>query len=116
MKKLLSIILACALLAVPFAITTMAAADSCCAYDNDAIVCDAECCDECEVDVLPTPPTPTRCNCENDSPRCQDCFSSWQRFVNTIMPYLTDLRNIATRVTPIIAMVVAIINLVRMFT
>ncbi|MCL2531227.1 MAG: hypothetical protein FWE40_03610 [Oscillospiraceae bacterium] len=104
MKKLLSIILACALLAIPFAITTMAAPDCCVDNDYD-IICDGECCDECDYDVLGE---------ANDD---EGGFTYWwRRIVDTVMPYLTDLRNLATRITPIIAMVVAIINLVRMFT
>lgn len=103
MKKLLSIILACALLAIPFAITTMAAPDCC---EEDVIVCDAECCDDCDIeDVLGE---------ENDD---EGGFVYWwRRIVDTVLPYLTDLRNLATRITPIVTMVVAIINLVRMFS
>jgi len=97
MKKLLSIILAIALLAVPFAITAMADSTPVCPEDEYATIC------ECE-DVL---------NAEEEE---EDTRNWWQRFIDAVMPYLTDMRNLANRITPIVAMVIAIINLVRMFS
>ena len=95
MKKLLSIFLALALLAIPFSLAAAATDAPICPEDDNAIVCE---CDEATV------------------PDDEDDRNWWQRLIDTVMPYLTDLRNVATRITPIIAMVVAIINLIRMFT
>ncbi|MCL2447016.1 MAG: hypothetical protein FWD06_09655 [Oscillospiraceae bacterium] len=114
MKKLLSIILACALLAVPFAITTMANDTPICPEDEYATVCECEgtyADTDTDTDTDTGEPAPAPGNGSDE-----DNGNWWRTFVDTVMPYLTDLRNLATRITPIIAMIVAIVNLVRMFT